>query len=231
MSPNKVRKHVIFLGAGASKGSGYPLANELRLRISSWEHFDKHAKDYESKHKLLHAPYSTEISACLRRHAEAIDLFRNGGFATLDEFCKLAGGFEFKKQINGLRCLVRGALGLCNPEESFHTSEYYGFVQSLFKDDLLSLREDVCVLTYNYDPYLQFLLHRALKQERVNHSSSPCVAKVSLRSFAVHLDKPRSGGRQFGSRKDCAGQSLFPLPGGEGQGEGERQNQSLLCQQ
>jgi hypothetical protein len=28
-------KHVVFLGAGASKTSGYPLADELRLRLSA----------------------------------------------------------------------------------------------------------------------------------------------------------------------------------------------------
>lgn len=166
MRQTRTRKHVIFLGAGASKGSGYPLANELRLRISSKEHFDKEVTDYENKHGLKDRRVATEVQACLGRYSGAIGLFRNGGFATLDEFCKLAGGFEFKNEINGLRSLVRGALGLFNPEESFHTSEYYGFVQSLFKDDLMSLREDVSILTYNYDPYLEYLLYRALKHRR-----------------------------------------------------------------
>jgi hypothetical protein len=96
-------------------------------------------------------------------HRFALDLFRSGGFATLDEFCKLAGT-KFQTEVNGLRGLVRAALGLFNPENHFEKSEYYGFVQALFKEDLFSLREDVAVLTYNYDPYLEFLLYRALDQ-------------------------------------------------------------------
>src|SRR3954469_17155968 len=32
--PTPAKKHVIFLGAGASKTSGYPLATELRLLMS-----------------------------------------------------------------------------------------------------------------------------------------------------------------------------------------------------
>lgn len=166
MNDKKVRKHVIFLGAGASYGSGYPLANELRLRISSKEHFDKYVTNYEQKHGLMDRRIATEVQACLERHNKALTLFRNGGFATLDEFCKLAGGFEFRKEIDGMRCLVRGALGLCNPEETFHTSEYYSLVQSVFQNDLLSLRDDISILTYNYDPYLEYLLHRALKHRR-----------------------------------------------------------------
>jgi hypothetical protein len=86
------------------------------------------------------------------RNKEVLELFRDGGFATLDEFCKLAGGFDYQKEINRLRCFVRAALGLFNPEENFEKSEYYSFVQSLFEPDLVSLRDDITVLTYNYDP-------------------------------------------------------------------------------
>jgi hypothetical protein len=39
-----------------------------------------------------------------------------------------------------------------NPEEHFEQSEYYSFIQALFKDDQTSLRDDIVVLTYNYDP-------------------------------------------------------------------------------
>jgi len=121
---------------------------------------------YEKNHNLIHRPITTIGLKYWDKHVEALNLFRNGGFATLDEFCKLAGGFQFQNQINGLRCLVRAALGLFNSEENFEKSEYYGFIQSLFNDDLMSLREDITVLTYNYDPYLEFLLYRALEQRR-----------------------------------------------------------------
>jgi hypothetical protein len=154
--------HVIFLGAGSSRGSGYPLANDLRLLISSRKNWEEALVNYEDKHKLSGRPITTLGRNYWDYHVVALDLFRNGGFATVDEFCKLAGGFSFQSEINNLRCLLRAALGLFNPEESFEKSEYYGFVQSLFMNDLLSLRDAITVLSFNYDPYLEFLLHRAL---------------------------------------------------------------------
>ena len=64
-----------------------------------------------------------------------------------------------------------------------------------------------------------------LPQERVNRSPSLCVARASRSSFAFRFDESRRGDRPFDSRKICNGQTLFHLPGGEGQGEGERHNQ------
>jgi hypothetical protein len=154
-------KHVIFLGAGASKESGYPLADGLRLLISSHPKWTEALKSYDQKHggggHIVH-----DGTTFWSSQFQALDLFRKGGFATLDEFCKLAGG-AFRNEVNGLRRLVRAALGLFNPEEHFEDSEYYGFVQSLFEKDLVTLRRDITVLTYNYDPYLEFLLSRALE--------------------------------------------------------------------
>jgi len=138
-------KHVIFLGAGASHGSGYPLANELRLLISSRKHWEKKLRDYAEQHNRFPGTFVDMGLPFWDKHIQALTLFRNGGFATLDEFCLLAGG-KFQKEINGLRRLVRAALGLFNPEEHFEDSEYYGFVQALFKEDLKSLREDITVL-------------------------------------------------------------------------------------
>lgn len=159
----KKGKHVIFLGAGASNRSGYPLANELRLLISSRKNWERALVKYEDKHALKGRPITGPGLDYWDRRAKALELFRNGGFGTVDEFCKLATNFDFKEEINGLRGLLRVALGLFNPEENFEESEYYGFVQSLFKNDLVGLREDITILSYNYDPYLEFLLHRALE--------------------------------------------------------------------
>ena len=154
-------KHVIFLGAGASKGSGYPLANKLRLLISSRKNWEEALRDYAKQHNRMPETFVDMGLPFWDKHAQALTLFRNGGFATLDEFSLLAGQ-QFQNEINGLRSLVRAALGLFNPEDHFEDSEYYAFIQALFKEDLISLREDISVLTYNYDPYLEFLLHRAL---------------------------------------------------------------------
>jgi len=158
-------KHVIFLAAGASKHSGYPLANDLRLLISSRDKWEEALSKYQDRIKTADVGKVQIASLGLDfwdKYRNVINLFRNGGFATLDEFCKLAGN-QLQPEINGLRRLVRAALGLFNPEEHFENSEYYGFVQALFEADLKSLRNDVTILTYNYDPYLEFLLFRALE--------------------------------------------------------------------
>ena len=64
-----------------------------------------------------------------------------------------------------------------------------------------------------------------LPQERENRSPSLGVARALCCSFARRFDEARRGDSQFELQKISNGQSLFPLLGGEGQGEGERQNQ------
>src|ERR1017187_6481574 len=78
-------KHVIFLGAGASKSSGYPLANELRLLLSSERHFLDWLKEC-----FPNAPEGTALvdTEYFRSFESSIDLFRRGGFASVDEFCR-----------------------------------------------------------------------------------------------------------------------------------------------
>ncbi len=52
---------------------------------------------------------------------------------------------------------------------------------------------------------------------------------VSPGLFAFLFDEPKRGDRLFDLPKICNGQRLFPLLGGEGQGEGEREHKLLLC--
>ncbi len=52
----KTGKHVMFLGAGTSCGSGYPLANGLRLLISSRENWGKALLNYGNKHTSAGPP-------------------------------------------------------------------------------------------------------------------------------------------------------------------------------
>jgi hypothetical protein len=197
-------KHVIFLGAGASKVSGYPLANDLRLLISSRERWHKALLDYERKYYSGESPISSKGMQYWDQHRPALELFRNGGFGTLDEFCKLASGFQFQAEINGLRCLVRAALGIFNPEEHFERSEYYGLVQSLFNDDLRSLREDITILTYNYDPYLDFLLWRALEHrwKVTRRLSSPVMDEAETQKHFQHDRNLNSATSGFYSHQD-----------------------------
>ena len=68
-----------------------------------------------------------------------------------------------------------------------------------------------------------------LPQERENSLPALTVAKVSGGLFAFRFDKPKRGDKQFEFRRIRSGQRLFPLLGGEGQGEGEREHKSFLC--
>jgi hypothetical protein len=166
-------KHVIFLGAGASMGSGYPSANELRLLMCSYKHFFDKLQELGIR--------GTEISPLLdywKQFKQSLDLFRHGGFASVDEFCKLAGNNEkFSSDIRALKKLMRLVLCLHNPEDNFHKSEYYPFIQRLFKNDEPELRDDIVVLSFNYDPYLEYLISRAHRKRIEVHSNSSMILK------------------------------------------------------
>src|SRR5687768_9825126 len=104
MADKTPHKHVIFLGAGASKSSGYPLANELRLRLSSWETF--------AEFIASNFPDNADGAAGkeLARHfwgnnGQAISIFRHGGFASVDEFCQLAAGSKDRSHIDAVKSM------------------------------------------------------------------------------------------------------------------------------
>ncbi len=187
MANGKYGKHVIFLGAGASVSSGYPLANGLRLLMSSKKHWEEALLKYEEDRKLPQGSILNKGIPFWNIHEEALKLFRTGGFATLDEFCKLADKTpSYQHKINGLRTFVRAALGIFNPEDNFEKSDYYPFMQALFKEDLAKLREDITILTYNYDPYLEYLLHRALTIRRYVCEHGGPAAIVDSDAMAAH---------------------------------------------
>jgi hypothetical protein len=164
------KKHVIFLGAGASAASGYPMANDLRLCLTSQRHFVKlWTRNTNQTDWSLPQKYFEE-------RKEAVDYFRKGGFSTVDEFCQLANDSndEVAQDYGGaIRQLTGAVLSCVNPEKRFHKSEYYPFIQRLFKDDLCSLRDDIAVLSFNYDPYLEYLLLRAYKIRQEVRGSDP----------------------------------------------------------
>src|SRR3954463_14287584 len=124
-------KHVIFLGAGASKGSGYPLANELRLWLSSQDYYSQKALKLNRRASAM-SELGGMVSDFFQANEAAVTFFRKGGFATVDEFCKLSFGHGTTNHAAAMRFMTRAALGLFNPEDSFENSEYYGFVQALF---------------------------------------------------------------------------------------------------
>ena len=61
-----------------------------------------------------------------------------------------------------------------------------------------------------------------LPQERENRTPASRVGGPSPDSFVFRFELPKSGDGRIGVQTIEDDQRLFPLPGGEGQGEGER---------
>jgi hypothetical protein len=166
-------EHVIILGAGASFTSGYPLAVDLRRILSSTDIFQSYVAQ-----QLPNASTSAALpalSAWFAERSTSIKLFREGCFGTIDEFSFLARK-RYAEEVRQMKQVVGIIIGLHNPELSFRVSgrdnttgfehsDYYPFIQKLFaeSDDV---RNDIAVLSYNYDPYLEFLLLRAFQQRK-----------------------------------------------------------------
>ena len=163
----KTPKHVIILGAGASASSGYPVGNDLRLWMSSprslRERIEVVLKKGVDADRLLILQHFDEW---IKPVEKALQLFREGDFASVDEFCRLAGN-RLENEVKQLKKVLRLALSIHDPEDHYEQSDYYGFVQRLFQPNLVDLRDDVVVLSFKYDVYLEFLLRRAagIRQE------------------------------------------------------------------
>jgi len=160
-------KHVIFLGAGASVTSGYPLAADLRKIFSSTYSFGNHLRE---KIGQIDKPLTISLAKWFSRLSSPIELFREGGFGTVDEFSFLAGK-RFPQEVHEIKQLVGLVFALHNPEKSYKTadgqptngfesSDYYPLIQRLFRESD-EIRDDIAILSYNYDPYFEFLLNRA----------------------------------------------------------------------
>jgi hypothetical protein len=172
-------KHVIFLGAGASWTSGYPLAADLRFILSSPERFRLYLNDKIEKLPLA-ISYQSELKGKLEKayasHKDAVRLFRDGGFATVDEFSYLARE-RHEVFVQTLKRFTSAIFSIHNPEHSylkpgtqagetttaFLSSDYFPFIQKLFDQSFHDFKSEVAVFTYNYDAYLEFLLSRAYK--------------------------------------------------------------------
>src|ERR1017187_3792085 len=157
MPNTKTINHVIFLGAGASQTSGYPLASELRLRLTSQNQILADLERLADDAKAV----SAECSTYFNRFYDSAQLFRHGAFGSVDEFSKLASE-KYPEHVQAMKNLTRLALSLHYPEKAFHHSDYYPFIQHLFSEDhLYSLKPNIAVLSYNYDCYLEYLLLKA----------------------------------------------------------------------
>ncbi len=202
--------------------SGYPSANGLRLLMCS----DRHRNDAMSI--ALHGEKGggidgKHLAAARGKNAVALELFRNGGFGSVDEFCRLAGRRDNNNTLEDLEKVMRFALCLHNPEDHFEESEYYPFIQRLFKNDSCELREDIALLTYNYDPYLDFLLRRArVRRRRVRGGDRPLAGEEeALNALSSGFFSP--GKRQWVQRDGFCllklhGSIIFPCGYQMGQG-------------
>src|SRR5579872_4681346 len=180
--------HAIFLGAGASYSSGYPVGDGLRLRLACLNRFLEELKTGFPSHFKDNPVFLDVYNAHVKQFGKSIDLFRNGGFATVDEFSKLMSGSN-PKDVQRMKKLMRSALLFHNPEDKFNESDYYAFIQRLFlEDNLEELRTDVSVISYNYDCYLDFLLLRAYecRQQYVDKRQMTTFFKNKLTSGFFH---------------------------------------------
>lgn len=198
-------KHVIVLGAGASYTSGYPLAAELRVILSSPDAFQKYIAS-----KLNDSGLTQELLEAFKEYEKLINLFREGGFGTIDEFSFLSRD-RFKEGVQILKWFISVIFALHNPElrypkpgastgnetMAFENSDYFPLIQRLFTDDFHELRDDVAILTYNYDPYFEFVLDRAYKTRKEaaaakdwRYDSTNFFSGLSDRRADVLLERP-----------------------------------------
>jgi hypothetical protein len=162
---NRKAKHVIFLGAGSSATSGYPVAADLRRKwFASSNAMTAQVTELFGPAANLMSTINAQqkLANWLKSYEQSLSLFRTGGFGTIDEFCHLLRT-EQPDTVKDLKKVLRLALGFQNPEKHFATSDYYQLLQALFDPtDLRKLRNDVAILSFNYDPYLEWLLRRAI---------------------------------------------------------------------
>jgi hypothetical protein len=132
MSTETKKKHVVILGAGASATSGYALANRLRLLMSSEQML---RTELSKRGNFKKDELDNIIKEVMRGpNKKAVELFRHGGFATVDEFSYLASE-KFPTEVQSLKRLLRFVLALHDPEEEFQKSDYCVFIQTFFTKD------------------------------------------------------------------------------------------------
>jgi hypothetical protein len=148
--------------------SGYPSAERLRIILGGRQEFMEHMREQEDPKSVNST--RAKLLDLRDRFKDSLDTFRFGCFGSIDEFCKLSGNNR-SSQVQDLKKMVRMALAVVDAERNYTKSDYYPFVQRLFKADSCEFRDDIAVLTYNYDPYLPYLLKRSAEHRGLAHSS------------------------------------------------------------
>ncbi len=151
--------------------------------------------------------------------SDTVQLFREGGFGTVDEFSFLAGRTH-PQQVHEMKQLVGIIMALHNPEgiygapsgkttSGFESSDYYPLIQRIFREKD-EVRNDLAILTYNYDAYFDFLLSRAYFRRAQASGKSRNITPTELTSgFADRDAKKLSEGKGFCLLK-LHGTAVFP---------------------
>jgi hypothetical protein len=167
----KPKKHVIFLGAGASVTSGYPDANRLSvLMCDRWTFFREIANRFQAEgeeHAQQFVYGKSALSTYYKSFQKSVQLLRDGDFATMDELSNLARGGRHSSEIQNLKKLMRFVFALNNPDFTYWArSDYRALIQALFERGS-ELRSDISVISFNYDPYLEYRLLRAQRARAI----------------------------------------------------------------
>jgi hypothetical protein len=181
MSKNK---HVIILGAGSSCSSGYPAARQLTKLMADPKHFFRYLNDLLAKEDMPSA--NPEIQTIARNLFAAFEpaakVLKDGSFATMDELSNLAFGGSRASDILTLKQELRLVFGMDNPHVwHWGSSDYPSFVNAIFQGKETP-RDDICVLSFNYDPYLDFLLDEALLARHSLRNVEPDKARYFLQA-------------------------------------------------
>jgi len=159
-------KHVIILGAGASATSGYPIARHLTKLMADRVHFRKYVTELigRDEHDQVGEQGLLNITLGEFNAFEPVSkLLKLGSFATMDELSNLAFGGERAGDILQLKRWLRYIFGLDNPQIwHWGSSDYPPFINAVFQGNEIP-RDDICVLSFNYDPYLEYLFMAALE--------------------------------------------------------------------
>jgi hypothetical protein len=166
-------KHVIILGAGASASSGFPLGFELAERTSdaTWIPNEiakaiRNLSELRSEVQLdgaVSEGLGLIVNPYLKKLSKEFSLMRQCDFDSIDEFGRVARESEFKDSVQRIKLVLRIVLSLpiVSQGSAAQDGDYRRFVKMLFDKDY-RLKDDIKVLTFNYDPALEYLLTQRL---------------------------------------------------------------------
>lgn len=159
--------------------------------------------------ELCGRSFPAEGNDFIAKIKNAIEPFSEASFSSVDEFCRLAQDTVFNQFVPHLKQLMRLVLSMDNPHHRLD-SDYGFFVNKLFKQDGYTLRDDLSVLTFNYDCHLDSLLYGAVNwRTRIKTDDRTPFASIEVR------DAVTSGYASHGNRnwKDAPGFCLLKLHG------------------